>query len=386
MKKIQNCKEFNFLASSGTGLLKKAAFIFSLLLLPLLFTACSSNDEFAADEIINPSYAEEIEKIEAYLEEKSFEGAVLVSQKKKIILAKGYGPCDKKAPEKGDIKINTTFEIGSISKQMTAAAIMQLVQKKKLSLQDKISRWFPDFKYGDDITIEMLLNMHSGLTDCLNAPYEFFPTKVAARIENATVRNEPVEPEIILKYLNDAPLFIDPGTEYFYCNTNYYLLAKILEQVTGLTFDDYMQKNIFTPCDMRNTNMDFQNTDTRGYDWKNRYYSIPAGFSTGYGDINSSVVDLYKWTRAFVNGKVVSKKSFKKMTNTESYGYGVYVQNGEIFHGGATNVFNSFASYHPDTKITIIILINRPQNEKYAATFARGIYKVLQAQDNSKQE
>ncbi len=65
------------------------------------------------------------------------------------------------------------------------------------------------------------------------------------------------------------------------------------------------------------------------------------------------------------------------MINTESYGYGVNVQNGEIFHGGATNVFNSFATYHPDTKTTIIILINRPQNEKYAATFARGIYKSM---------
>ncbi len=139
-----------------------------------------------------------------------------------------------------------------------------------------------------------------------------------------------------------------------------------------------MQKNIFAPCGMRNTNMEFQNTDTRGYDWKNRYYSIPDEFSTGYGDINSSVVDLYKWTQAFVNGKVVRKKTFDKMIDTESYGYGVNVQNGEIFHGGATNVFNSFASYHPDTKITIIILINRPQNEKYAATFARGIYKTMQ--------
>ena len=378
MKKIQNCTKFIFLARSGAGLLLKTGLLLSILLLPLFFTACSSNDEFAADEIINPSYAEEIEKIEAYLEEKAFEGAVLVSQKKKIILAKGYGPLDRKAPEKGDIKINTTFEIGSISKQMTAAAIMQLAEKKKLGLDDKISRWFPDFKYGNDITVEMLLNMHSGLTDCLNAPYEFFPTKIATKIENATVRNEPVEPEIILKYLNDAPLFIDPGTEYFYCNTNYYLLAKIVEQVSGLSFREYMQKNIFAPCGMHNTNMDFQNTDTRGYDWKNRYYSIPDEFSMGYGDINSSVVDLYKWTLAFVNGKVVHKKTFQKMIDTESYGYGVNVQNGEIFHGGATNVFNSFASYHPDTKITIIILINRPQNEKYAATFARGIYKTMQ--------
>lgn len=343
----------------------------------VLLTACTSKDPFDCDEIRNPSYEQEIEKIEAYLEEKNFEGAVLVAQKKDVVFAKGYGPCDRKNPDAGQIKINTTFEIGSITKQMTAAAIMQLVEKKKLSVNDKISRWFPDFQYADDITVEMLLDMHSGLTDCLNAPYEFFPSKVASKVENATVRNEPVEENIILKYLNDAPLFIKPGTEYFYCNTNYYLLAKIIEQVSGLSFEEYMKKNIFIPCKMNNTNIEFQHTDTRGYDWKNRYYSIPAGFSTGYGDVNSSIVDLYKWTDQFVNGKVVKKKTFKKMTDSDSYGYGVYVQNGEIFHGGATNVFNSYSSYQPQTKTIVIILINRPQNEKYAATYARGILKLI---------
>ena len=343
----------------------------------VLLSGCTSKDPFDCDEIRNPSYEQEIEKIEAYLEEKKFEGAVLVAQKKDIVFAKGYGLCDRKNPDAGQIKINTTFEIGSITKQMTAAAIMQLVEKKKLSVDDKISRWFPDFQYADDITVEMLLDMHSGLTDCLNAPYEFFPAKIAAKVENATVHNEPVEEEIILKYLNDAPLFIKPGTEYFYCNTNYYLLAKIIEKVSGLSFEEYMKKNIFIPCKMNNTNIEFQNTDTRGYDWKNRYYSIPAGFATGYGDVNSSIIDLYKWTDQFVNGKVVKKKSFKKMTDSDSYGYGVYVQNGEIFHGGATNVFNSYSSYHPQTKTTIIILINRPQNEKYAATFARGILRIV---------
>ena len=343
----------------------------------ILFASCKSKDMFDCEQIISSDYENVIELIENYLTENKFEGAVLVAQNKNIILAKGYGLCDKKNPDSGEIKINTTFEIGSITKQMTAAAIMQLAEKKKLSVKDKISRWFPDFQYGDDITVEMLLDMHSGLTDCLNAPYEFFPTKVATKIENATVRNEPVEEEIILKYLNDAPLFIDPGTEYFYCNTNYYLLAKIIEQVSGLSFEEYMKKNIFVPCKMNNTNIEFQKTDTRGYDWKNRYYSIPAGFATGYGDVNSSVVDLYKWTDNLVRGKVVKKKSYKKMIDSESYGYGLYVQNGEIFHGGATNVFNSFSTYHPDTKTTIIILINYPQNEKYAATFARGIYKII---------
>lgn len=377
MKKIQNCKEFIFLGIARRRLLSKLHLLLALFLLPLFFLSCKSKDFFDCDQIVSHSYQKQIELIESYLQEKDFKGALLISKNKDIILAKGYGLCDRKNPDAGQIQINTTFEIGSITKQMTAAAIMQLVEKKKLNVNDKISRWFPDFQYADQITVEMLLNMHSGLTDCLNSPYEFFPTKVAAKIENATVRNEPVETEIILKYLNDAPLFIKPGTEYFYCNTNYYLLAKIIEKVSGMDFAEYMKKYIFTPCKMTKTNILFQKTDTRGYDWKGRYYSIPYGFATGYGDVNSSVVDLYKWNESLIGGKVVKKKTYKKMIDSESYGYGFYVQNGEIFHGGATNVFNSFSTYHPDTKTTIIILLNCPQNEQYAAIFARGIYKLM---------
>ena len=167
--------------------------------LALLQTSCKSKDSFDCEQIVSSDYQNTIELIEEYLEKNSFEGAVLIAQNKDIILAKGYGLCDRKNPDSGQIQINTTFEIGSITKQMTAAAIMQLAEKRKLSVNDKISEYFPDFKYGDVITIEMLLDMHSGLTDCLNAPYEFFPTKIAAKIENATVRNEPVEEEIILK-------------------------------------------------------------------------------------------------------------------------------------------------------------------------------------------
>jgi len=370
MKRLQYCTNYIFLK------------LLILLGLSLFFSACKTKDNFACEEIKNPDFLEKVEKIELYLQENAFNGAVLIGRDNQVLFAKGFGLRDKKNPQSGNIDINTTFEIGSISKQMTAAALMQLVEKKKLSVEDKISLWFPDFIYGEKITVEMLLTMHSGLTDCLNAPYEFFPTQIANHIENATVHNEPVEDEIILKYLNEAPLFIEPGSEYFYCNTNYYLLAKIVEKVSGMSFRDYMYKNIFIPCDMKNTNMDFQNTDTRGYDWKNRYYSIPDGFSMGYGDINSSVVDLYKWNEKFMSGKVVKKKTLKKMIDTESYGYGVNVQNGEIFHGGATNVFNSFATYHPDTKITIIILMNLPQNQKYAAKYARSIYKIMEASDN----
>ena len=352
-------------------------------LLILLFSACSSKSvkiDFTQDEIIDYSYSPLIKAFENYLNESNFQGAVLFANKKTVIFAKGFGPCDSKAAEKTPITINSTFEIGSITKQITAAAIMQLAENQKLSVNETLEKYFPSFPYNQEITIEMLLNMRSGLTDCLNSTASFFPEKIAKQIEANTIANKPIEKEIILKYLDSAPLFLEPGSNYFYCNTNYYLLAKIIEQVTGLSYDDYVQQNIFTPCKMSATNTIFQKTDTRGYDWKGRYYSIPDEFSSGYGNINSSVVDLYKWTKAFTGGKVVKKKTLRQMIDTESYGYGINYQNGEMFHAGITSVFNSMCLYYPQEKITIIVLINKPVYTQNAATISRELYNIYKNQ------
>jgi len=351
-------------------------FILSLFI--IFISACSNKIDFSQDEIIDNSYSQLNNDFENYLEKNKFQGAVLFAHKNTIIFAKGFGSCDSNNKKAAPITINSTFEIGSITKQITAAAIMQLAEKQKLSVNDTLEKYFPDFQYNKQITIEMLLNMHSGLTDCLNASASFFPTPIANQIELNTVTNKPVEKDIILKYLNTAPLFIPPGSSYFYCNTNYYLLAKIIEELSGLSYEDYVKENIFIPCQMNNSNTSFQETDTRGYDWKNRYYSIPDGFSTGYGNINSSVVDLYKWTQSFLSGKVVKKRTLRQMINTESYGYGINYQNGEMFHAGITSVFNSMCLYYPKDEITVIVLINKPVYTQNAASISRELYKLYQ--------
>lgn len=355
--------------------MKKGTYLLGIILFSLMFNSCAKPEN--CDEIVAPQFSDFAEDVEQFLLEKKFSGAVLVANKKGIIFAKGYGSSNKKQSNAAPIGINSTFEIGSITKQMVAAAIMQLNQQKKLSVKDNISKYFPDYIHGEEITVEMLLNMHSGLTDYVNSPDNFFPRKVYRQLEKNAYSNVQLEKDFVLKYFYDAPLLSPPNQSYFYCNTNYYLLAKIIEQVSGLSYEEYMKQNIFVPCKMVNTDIAFRQTSVTGYDKRGRSYSLPSEFGYGCGDINSSVIDLYKWTKAFTSGKVVSKKSFKQMTKTESYGYGVVVQNGEMFHAGATNVFNSYCTYYPASKEIIIVLINQPQNEKLAATFARGIHDLL---------
>ena len=180
----------------------------------------------------------------------------------------------------------------------------------------------------------------------------------------------------MLEYLNDAPLLAEPDSTYFYCNTNYFLLARIIEQVSGMSFAQYMQKNIFDRCGMRRTNLEFQKTDTRGYDYKDRYYSIPASLALGCGDVNSSATDLFKWNVLFTSGKVVKKKTFNKMIDSESYGYGLYCHEGSIFHTGVTNVFNSYDGFYFDDKLSIIVLSNCPAAKVNTTTVARNLQKM----------
>lgn len=362
MKKITRTHVF-FVAAS--------LFIFTL-------SSCSSIKKrtWNDDVIVNKKYRDFAERADSYLQEAGFRGAVLVGRGDKIVFAKGYGLCDVKAPAEVPIGINTTFEAGSITKQMTAAAVMQLVQAGKLATSDKLSKFFPDFEAGEKITIEMLLNMRSGLTDHINSADDFFPKNIYRRIEVKQMACEPVDENIVLEYLNSAPMLAEPDSTYFYCNTNYYLLARIIEQVSGMSYYEYMQKNIFTRCGMLHTNLEFQKTDTRGYDYKNRYYSIPASLSLGCGDVNSCVTDLFKWNVLFTGGKVVKKKTFKKMIDSESYGYGVYCHEGSIFHAGVTNVFNSYDGYYFDGKVSIIVLSNCPTAKMNTTSIARNIYKL----------
>ncbi len=357
---------------------KSAVHFFFFMTSFFILTSCSSikKQTWNDDVIVNKKYRDFAERADSYLQEAGFQGAVLVGRGDKIVFAKGYGVCDVKAPAEVPIGINTTFEAGSITKQMTAAAVMQLVQAGKLATSDKLSKFFPDFEAGEKITIEMLLNMRSGLTDHINSADDFFPKNIYRRIELKQMECKPVDEGIVLEYLNSAPMLAEPDSTYFYCNTNYYLLARIIEQVSGMSYYDYMQKNIFNRCGMLHTNLEFQKTDTRGYDYKDRYYSIPASLSLGCGDVNSCVTDLFKWNVLFTGGKVVKKKTFKKMIDSESYGYGVYCHEGSIFHAGVTNVFNSYDGYYFDGKISIIVLSNCPTAKMNTTSIARNIYKL----------
>jgi len=223
--------------------------------------------DFEAECVTNSDYDEFIDAAEEYLIENEFQGAVLLAYNDEIILASGYGYADENTGRK--CKAYDTFEIGSISKQMTAAAVLQLAEQGKLGLDDTIDEYFPDYKYGSMTTIRHLLQMRSGMVDFINNPALYFPEdyleEYMAAADTGDDSEEVLEREFLLEYLNYPSLHNVPGDGFNYSNTNYYLLGLIMEQVTGESFQEYMSREIFGRCDMLTANNDFRNTTARGY-------------------------------------------------------------------------------------------------------------------------
>lgn len=324
-------------------------------------------------EIQNPKYEKLNKMTDNYLSSVGFTGTVLIAKGKKVLFAKGYGLTDSKDPSSAPIDINSKLEIGSITKQFTATAIMQLEGKKLLSVDDKISKYFPDFVYGDKITIKNLLTMRSGID-----PNIYFSDELIAKGLEVLESGEALDDSFWLEFLNANPLKNEPGKAMVYNNINYVLLGKIIEKVTGKTYGEYVQEHFIDTCKMTNTNLVSGEIDVKAYDFKGNENYFPAEYSLGAGGINSTVVDLFKWMQKFANGKIVSRKTLLEMTYNRAndcpgYGYGLRYNGNVIFHDGETLNYNSTIMYDIKTKTTVVVMCNKSRNEKNANSFAQAL-------------
>ena len=278
--------------------------------------------------------------------------------------------------------MNTTFEIGSMTKQFTAVAILQLQEQGKLSVNDTIDKYFEGFEKGKKITVQSLLRMRSGLSDYINEPTVFFPADAAEEYNTKDSKEQDIDRDFVEKYLNDAPLRDEPGSQFYYCNTNYYLLGKIIEKVSGMTYEDYISEKIFIPCEMTKSNTDFKGTEAIGYDAAGNSKSLTHNVAMGCGDINSNIIDVFKWDQSLLNHKIISEKSFIEMTTGDSpYCYGVFADDLSILHGGSTYVFNSYNIIYLKDKMTITVLVNEPIESTSSTAIAGNIRKFFTGQE-----
>ncbi len=295
-------------------------------------------------------------------------GAVaLVVKDGKTIYRKAFGMANielgvKMTPEH-------TFRIGSITKQFTAVAILKLAEEGKLKLDDNISKYIKDYPtHGHKITIKHLLNHTSGIKNY---------TSLATR--NKAFKHKGFTPKEMINFFKDQPMDFSPGEQYRYNNSGYFLLGYIIEQVSGQSYESYINNNIFQPLNMHDS---FYNSATKiiknrtaGYEFNEESAVINADYISmtqpyAAGALRSSVDDLYTWNQAVMNDKIISKKSRdlahkrgKLNDGTElNYGYGWFIGNiqGEsmIFHDGGIDGFFSESRFLPNENVFVALLVN----------------------------
>lgn len=298
---------------------------------------------------------------------KGFSGAVLVTKQNKVLLKKGYGLADREwnianTPD-------TKFRVGSVTKQFTAACILQLTEAGKLSLDDKLSKFYPDFPKGDSVTIHMLLNHTSGI-----ANYTAIPGfEKIGRLSWSK--------DSMISFFKNKPYDFSPGTKFSYTNSGYFLLGNIIEKVSGQAYEKYLQQNIFDKLGMKNSGTDKLDSvlqyRARGYAKAGKktvnadYISMEWPFSAGV--IFSTLDDLYKWDRALYENKILSEASRKKMftPGKSNYGYGFVIDSLEnhlrIWHNGGIPGFSANISRFVNDDICTVVFSNNETNTDFVA-------------------
>lgn len=296
--------------------------------------------------------------------------SILIAKKGTVIYKKAFG--------KSNIELNasvssqTVFEIGSITKQFTALAILKLVQEGKITLQDDIKKYFPNYNTGNYIiTIEHLLSHTSGITDDVK---EFD--------ENISQLKKYSKNQLI-NLFKDIPLKFEPGTQFSYSNPSYLLLEYIIEQASNQSFNNYLRINFFEPLQMNNTFI--ENSFAIVPDKASGYERDSTGKivkcrpdyinNNGAGGISTTIDDYYKWHKALFDNQIVSNELLNKaitpyiLKNGEpiNYGFGFEINDAFgvpiIHHGGRNFGYNACEIYNPKEKVLVIIFNNQSMSD-----------------------
>jgi CubicO group peptidase (beta-lactamase class C family) len=270
----------------------------------------------------------------------------------------------------------TKFRLGSITKQFTAALVLQLEEQGKLKVTDPISKYIPDSPPAwEKVTIHHLLSHTSGIPNFTSFP-DYNKTKTL-----------PSPPADTIARFRDKPLDFEPGSKWNYSNSGYILLGFIIGKVAGKSYADALRDGILQPLGMKSTGYDITReviaNRASGYTpddngWRNSDY-IDMTVPHAAGAMYSTVEDLLKWDQSFYSGpKILSAASQEKMfapvLNNYAYGWAVEKQDSHlrIAHGGGIDGFNTYIARYPDDRLTVIVLSNHngPTPGKLAAELA----------------
>ena len=294
-----------------------------------------------------------------------FHGALLVAKHGKILYSNQVGYKDFRSKELLNEK--SVFQLASVSKQFTAAAIMILYERDQLKLTDTVNAYFPGFPY-EGVTIKNLLNHTGGL------PKYFWVAEHKWKEKRAPSNSE----MMALLESSNVQRFYKPGRNFDYSNTGYLVLASIIEKVTGMSFSAFVKKNIFEPLEMNDSYVFSSESDTimshqlEGYrlynKWRHQKINTTINDAVvGDKNVYSTSEDLFKWTLGLNNEKLFSEETLALMyTKGETvygkkipYGFGFRIntdKDNKIYHHGKWNGFRTGLTQYLDDDLVVIVL------------------------------
>lgn len=299
--------------------------------------------------------------------------AILVTRNGQVLYERAIGLAD--VATKQVLDIGSVFRIGSVTKQFTAVAILQLADAGKVDLNDEIQEYVDFPRKEHPITIEHLLTHTSGIPNYTDLPS--FREETYAKDISVTD---------MIALFSDLPLEFEPGTQWNYCNSGYILLGAVIERASGTSWDTYLSRQVFDPLGMQHTSASVQNTllpgEVNGHVLADTAYAMrpPMNMTWPYaaGTIRSTVHDLRIWNQAVFAGKVIPEKWMEKAHTDHPladgsqthYGYGWQFLNVQgrrtIEHGGGIDGFVSTSLYVPEEEIHVVVLSNRESSDASA--------------------
>ncbi len=310
--------------------------------------------------------------------------SVAVLRGSDTLVMKGYG--DASVELHRPATASTVYRIGSITKQFTSSEIMRLAERGKLSIDDPITKYLPDVPtHGQIITIRRLLNHTSGIHNYTSEP------------SWRGTWGQQLSPRQIVAFVDHDSLDFKPGDRWSYSNTGYVLLGMIIEKVTGETYANYLEHDLFKPlgltqtsyCPSRPSDPTFADGYAAGSGTAKPAEYLDMTHPHGAGALCSTVRDLVKWQRALMGGRVVNARSYALMTTPDTlnngkplnYGFGLGVgklaTHRQIGHNGGINGFTTASFYYPDDSVNVVVFSNADAGpDALALNVSRAVFGI----------
>jgi CubicO group peptidase (beta-lactamase class C family) len=320
-----------------------------------------NNTKFPKVEDVNNAPA-----IDQYLKSLNFNGSALVVKNGTVLINKGYGYADMES--KRDNNSATVFYIGSITKVFISTAVMQLQEKGLLNIHDPLAKYIPDFPNANKITLYHLLTHTSGIPE-------------------HTETTKPISHDDLIKKIAQGRLKFPPGTTWNYSDSNYSILAYIIEKLTNEPLDMYVKTNIFAKAGLKQTGFgtafDKEPYQAKGYKIKNNQMISPKlpdmSELFGCGDIYTTPYNMYLFDKALYNGKLISPESLKQFFTPfkHNYALGLYRDPGSYSDHGVLPGWNVLNSFSRNGNVFVVLFSNVQNGVKSLGVVNNHIYMLL---------